>query len=235
MKTNRTVTKTIDTQLGPVSFELVRSHRRTIAIQIKRDGSVAVRAPYYCTETDIIRFIGVRAGWILKHSTNSSKRHKSEEKSFTDGELHWYMGQQFPLRIITSEKNSISFSGSFFELRVSAGFSPETGRKMMDALYRKLSMAVFAGRLAALTEKFSAYSFQPAGLKVRTSKTRWGSCSANGSITLSSNLLKKRTDLIDYVIIHELCHLRHRNHGPDFYKLLGELCPDYKILRAGLK
>lgn len=77
--------------------------------------------------------------------------------------------------------------------------------------------------------------FKPAGLIIRKMKRRWGSCSNKGIITLSTELIKLPELYIEYVILHELCHLKHHNHGSGYYKLLSELFPDYKTVRKDLK
>jgi predicted metal-dependent hydrolase len=77
--------------------------------------------------------------------------------------------------------------------------------------------------------------FKPTGLIIRTMKRRWGSCSNKGIVTLSTELIKLSDLHIEYVIIHELCHLKHHNHGPDFYKLLTEMYPEWKTVRKELR
>lgn len=235
MKSSCPVSKSVETPLGRVSFHLIRSHRTTLAVQVKPDGSVIVRAPRFLSESSITSFVGTRAGWIMKHSSRNTARNTSESKRFTNGEVHSYMGRETPLVVKASARNRISFGNDTFVLEANNSFTPEKGEAMMNALLRKLAREVFSERLANLLEKYSSYGFKPTELKIRTTRTRWGSCSAKGSINLSSNLLKKRPELIDYVIIHELCHLRHRNHGQEFHRLLNELCPESKLLRAELR
>jgi predicted metal-dependent hydrolase len=77
--------------------------------------------------------------------------------------------------------------------------------------------------------------FKPTGLVIRTMKRRWGSCSNKGVITLSTELIKLSDLYIEYVITHELCHLKHHNHGPQFYKLLSEVFPEWKTVRKELR
>jgi hypothetical protein len=77
--------------------------------------------------------------------------------------------------------------------------------------------------------------FKPTGLVIRTMKRRWGSCSNKGVITLSTELIKLSDLYIEYVITHELCHLKHQNHGPQFYKLLSEVFPEWKTIRKELR
>lgn len=206
-----------------------------MAIMIRRDGSVELRVPYNTSDNALTAFIRSKAGWIMKHSERISQSHSQQVKYYTDGEHHQYLGKNIPLIIKQTGRNRISFNGDAILIESSNQWNPENGKQLLNGLFRKMAMDVFSERLGTLLQKYSAYNFKPTGLKVRNSVSRWGSCSANGSITISTNLLKKRVELIDYVILHELCHLRHRNHGPGFYDLLEELCPDYRSLKNELK
>jgi predicted metal-dependent hydrolase len=225
----------ISTDYGTITYGLVKAGRRTMAIMIRRDGSVELRVPYNTSDSAITAFIRSKAGWIMKHSERIAQRVSQQTKNYTDGEHHQYLGKNIPLIIRETNRNRISFSGDAIIIESSDKWNPEYGEHLLNGLFRKMAMNVFSERLGALLQKFSSYNFKPTGLKVRNSVSRWGSCSATGSITLSTNLVKKRIELIDYVILHELCHLRHRNHGPGFYSLLEELCPDYRTLKNELK
>ena len=225
----------ISTDYGIITYGLVRARRRTMAIMIRRNGSVELRVPHNSSESAVTAFIRSKAGWIRKHSERISRSHLQQSKNYTDGENHQYLGKNIPLIIRQTDRNRISFSGDAILIESSDKWNPECGEQLLKGLFRKMAMDVFSERLGTLLQKFGAYSFKPTGLKVRNSISRWGSCSATGSITLSTNLVKKRIELIDYVILHELCHLRHRNHGPGFYGLLEELCPDYRTLKNELR
>jgi predicted metal-dependent hydrolase len=83
--------------------------------------------------------------------------------------------------------------------------------------------------------KFSRFGFRPAGFAIRSMKRRWGSCSSKGKITLSTELIKVPERWTEYVILHELCHLIHHNHGQKYYELLSEVCPEWKNIREEMK
>lgn len=226
---------TIKTPSEEVKYTVIRSARRTMAIIVKRDGSVMVRAPLKTAESTARSFVESRASWILKHSLRSRLRHESAKKYFTDGEYHPYLGRQIRLTIRETGCNRYFFGNDELIIETKEKWNPDKGKTILNGIYRTKAGEIFQNRMANLIKKHSGYGFQPAGLKVRTTASRWGSCSPHGEITLSSNLLKSRPKLIDFVILHELCHLRHRNHGKDFYRLLASVCPDYKTLNKELK
>lgn len=225
----------ITTATGEIGFVLERTARRTVSISIRRDGSVVVRAPLKTPVSEIEAFVRTKARWILKHSVRLTDRFDKEKRDYTDGEMHYYLGRPIPLRITETGRNRISLTDESIEIETAKEWNPEHGQQLINSIFRRKAMDVFGQRMALLIEKHARHKFKPTGLKVRTTVSRWGSCAANGSISLSSNLLKKRIELIDYVILHELCHLRHRNHGPGFYKLLEEVCPDYRAFRSELR
>lgn len=224
------------TTSGEITYTIERSRRRTLAIIVRRNGSVAAKVPLRTRDDAVAAFMRSKSAWIHKHAVRLEALHIEDQKSYTDGETHYYLGRPVILRIIDDrQRNKIEFTGDTIIIECKGQWDPALGEELVNRLYKKLALEHFSQRLASLLERYRSYNFKPTSLKVRTTVSRWGSCSAKGSISLSTNLIKKREELIDYVILHELCHLRHRNHGPNFYKLLGEVCPEYATLRAELR
>ncbi len=97
---------------------------------------------------------------------------------------------------------------------------------------RKAAKAYLPGRLRELAEE---HGFSVNQVRIKHNVSNWGSCSVKGNINLNLNLMRLPSELQDYVMLHELCHLRHMNHGPEFHALLESLCPNHKALRKQLK
>jgi predicted metal-dependent hydrolase len=108
-------------------------------------------------------------------------------------------------------------------------------RRMIERFLLLYAREYLQARFAELTAKYSDMGFNPSGLVVKPLKSRWGSCSSKGKITLSSELVKLDPVYADYVILHELCHLKHHNHGKEFYLLLGRLFPGYKHIQKEIR
>ncbi len=225
----------LHTSSADIPYTIERSRRRTMSILIRRDGKVAVKVPLRTTDAAVESFVKNKEKWISKHVEQIGRGFALQKKSYTNGEMHPFLGRQLPLRISETGRNSTYIDEGALHIECKGSWDPSKGEAVLNLLYKKLACNIFSERLAFLLEKFSTYNFKPTGLKVRTTISRWGSCSAKGSITLSTNLVKKREELIDYVILHELCHLYHRNHGPKFYNLLEEICPGYRTIRKELK
>ncbi len=206
-----------------------------MAITIGRDASVVVRVPRTISDARAEEFILSRAVWIVKHTSKIAIRNASEEKNFADGEVHQLLGRPFMLKITETGLNRISIDGNIIRMETRGPWNSELGEILFNSLHKRLASEVFSERLSFLLEKHRDMGFKPSRLNIRNSISRWGSCSANGSICLSTRLLARRIELIDYVILHELCHLHHRNHGRGFYKLLKSVCPEYKELQRELR
>lgn len=225
----------LHTHTGDILYSVERSRRRTLSIIIRRDGKVAAKVPLRTSDADVASFVKSKERWISKHVERITGSYDRQKMNYTNGEVHTFLGMPVTLMIRETGKNAAYLSEGVINIECKGSWDPLKGEVVLNTLYKKLALKIFSERLTFFLEKFSAYNFKPAALKVRTTISRWGSCSAKGSITLSTNLIKKRVDLIDYVILHELCHLRHRNHGPNFYKLLEEICPDYREIRKELR
>lgn len=215
-----------------IRYKIIFSSRRTLGIGILRDGSVVVRAPYRTPVSTIEKMVHNKASWIIKHSTDIRSR-RNPGKLYTNGEKHSYKGRELSLRIIASEKPYCRFLGEEIEIGVSPGHN--NVRSILYMGYTEEAAKLFPALLNILLRRFENMGFRVSRLVIRTMKSRWGSCSSSGKVTLNTELIKLPAELVEYVMIHELCHLRHHNHGTGFYELLTELCPGWKACRKELK
>jgi predicted metal-dependent hydrolase len=219
-----------------IQYRIIFSRRRTISLIVSPDKGVVVRAPYRTSLKSIDRFVQEKSGWIRKHLERHSELTRiNTGKEYSDGESHLYMGKEYYLKIVGSDKLFIRQ----YEDIIEAG-TKDTGdilkiKVLLDKWYQQKAQDVFGAKLEELVNRFINYSFSPTGFAVRPLKSRWGSCSSGGRITISSELIKLDPRYAEYVIVHELCHLKHHNHGKEFYRLLEELIPDYRGIRKELR
>lgn len=221
---------------GDIEFKVTYSKRRTLGISVLPDSSVVVRVPYLTSYKTISRIVHEKSGWIIKHrDIYRNKEHNKSSTLYIDGELHLFRGKKSVLRIEKSNKSYIRFTDSVIEIGM--GKTDDTGeiKRLLYKGYRREAMNVFPEIFSNVLIKYEAQNFKPAGLIIRTMKRRWGSCSGKGIITLSTELIKLSDVYIEYVILHELCHLRHHNHSSRYYNLLSELYPGWKIIRKELR
>ncbi len=219
-----------------IRYNVIFSRRRSISIIVRPDKSVTVRAPLRTSLKSVERFVQLKSDWILKHlNKKPGIKLANNDKKHVDCEIFLYLGKEYRLQKIESARQFVKLNGELIE--VGQEDLNDTGRTrfLLTRWYILTARKDLTERLRDILNKYGELKFEPSGLLIRPLKSRWGSCSSKGKITLNSELVKLDPVLIDYVIIHELCHLKHHNHGPDFHKLLGEIIPEYKSLRKELR
>lgn len=220
-----------------INFELIYSRRRTLAIQVRPDTSVIVRAPLGSKLDTIDHIVLTRGAWIVKQqkkfATYGTRR--SLTRQYADGELHPYLGREIPLRVIACNDERVMLEGDMLTAFVRDVLDAARVERMIRRWYRQQAGTFFEERLRAWLPVFEQRGIHPPKtLTLRDMKSRWGSCSARGRVTLNVRLMHVAPELIDYVIVHELCHLKELNHGKGFYALLGSIMPDWKARRDAL-
>ncbi len=223
-----------------VEFELVRSDRRTLGLTVGRDGAVVARAPRRAREEDVVRWVAGHADWILRKQRNVAERAVlTPPRRFLDGELHLYLGREYRLTIerggAERGPERVRFDGREFRVALDQDAPPERVAQLMDAWYMRRARTVLAERLDACWASFPGDGLPKPALRVKRMRSRWGSMSPAGAMSLRLDLVRAPVECIDYVILHELCHLLHRGHGREFWAMVGALVPDWKDRRKRLE
>lgn len=173
---------------GGIGFLLLRSSRKTLALQIKEDGTVLARAPHRMPEYRVRQFVREKSDWIRKSKEKLAVRQRPQARHF----------------LSTQEKETLrTLAPEIFRARAEF-FAPQVG-----VTYTKIS--------------------------VRDQKTRWGSCSSAGSLNFNFRLLLAPPEVLDYVVVHELCHRKEMNHSPAFWAQVARVLPDYQERKTWLK
>ncbi len=213
-----------------LSYTLVRSRRRSVALTVSREGTLTVRAPLRFPVDRIEAFLDEKRAWVDR--VIEKMRLRSEEKgshTYQDGEVFWYLGARYPLRLSERSMPSLSFSGNEFVL---ARRFHSRAKERFLAWYRREAKRVLAERVEYFARENNLH-YQ--SIKVNTAKTRWGSCSGKGNLNFSFRLVMAPLPIIDYVVVHELVHLAHKNHFSVFWNAVAAMCPDFETARRWLK
>ena len=222
--------------LKDIEFRVIYSGRRSLGISVHPDSKIIVRVPYRTTQKTITRIVTEKYDWILKHRDSYKEKTKVQPRRlYINGESHLFRGNESVLNIKKSKRLSVRFYDGTIEVALNKIEDQKAVKSLLYQGYRNEALIVFPEMLNIVLKNHENQMFKPAGLVIRTMKRRWGSCSSKGVITLSTELIKLSDQFIEYVIIHELCHLRHHNHGVHFYKLLSELYPNWKSVRKDLR
>ncbi len=207
-----------------LTYQLKYSNRaKYLRLQINPATGLEVVIPQRCKSEDAEKFIYKKKEWILKHLSNITVR---EEYYFLGTQIE--IKQKFELFL---EKHKVSFRNGALMIESPAG-STEGVDTIYNTWLKHRAKIFLADRARILAE---IYKFSYRRITIRNQKTRWGSCSTSGSISLNYRLMRHRQAIIDYVIIHELCHTIQMNHSRKFWKLVEAIVPDYSLLKRELK
>ncbi|KWT97622.1 MULTISPECIES: SprT family zinc-dependent metalloprotease [unclassified Variovorax] len=221
-----------------IAFSLrVQPARRVqrIAIHVEPDGRVVVDVPKETSDAAVQAAVQRRARWISGQvAAVRARLAHALPRAHVSGESLFYLGRRYLLKVVVDEGRDghVRLRGTRIEVAVANGDAARV-RGLLDAWYRKRADEVLAARLAAVASSLS-WVCTPPPMQLRVTKKRWGSCSPEGRITLNPNLVKAPRECIDYVLIHELCHLGEHNHGPRFHRLLDTLMPDWRRVKERL-
>jgi predicted metal-dependent hydrolase len=222
--------------MNEFDYKIIFSRRRSITISISPHNGVVVRAPKSVSPERIDKFVNEKSAWIKKHLNNYSGSVRiNYGKKYTDGECHFFMGKEHILRLTGSPRPFVRKYDDIIEVGLPDSSDTRKVKNLLDKFYREQALQYFRLLLENILKKYGSYRFEPSSMVVRASKSRWGSCSPKGRISISSELIKLDDRFYEYIIVHELCHLKHPNHGRGFYSLLEELLPDYKLVRKELR
>ena len=206
-----------------------------VAIHVEPDGRVLVDAPESASEAQIRTAVAARARWIHGHIATIRLRHiRVLPREYVSGESLLYLGRRYRLKVVTEVGSSASvrLRGGYIEVTTPA-HNPTVIRDALNLWYRERARLVLGGRLETIASSLHWLRTPPA-MRLQTMKVQWGSCSPAGRLTLNPHLIKVPGECIDYVLLHELCHLKEHNHSQKFYKLLERYLPLWRSKKQRL-
>ena len=226
---NPAVPRSINVGGQPLAFHLQRSNRRTMSISVDPDQRVVVTAPAAAPEEKVAAVVRRRAQWIRRQQLAFEEMPPPPQpRKWVAGETHRYLGRQYRLKIVTGAQPSVRLVGPFFVVTAVAPNDPETIRAQMDRWYREHAKTILTERVAhAVRRAHWLHLATPPAVTVRRMWKRWGSTTPSGRVYFNVDLVKAPLGCIEYVVVHELVHLKCPNHGPAFWRLLGRCLPDW--------
>jgi len=218
-----------------IAFNVTFKDRKTMEIAVEPPDSVTVIAPIGTKEEQILEKVKRKARWIIEQIV--SFRHMNYtaiEREFVNGESFMYLGRNYALQIevnSSAKKPEVRlFRGKFI---VTAKDKNEKEiREAMELWYRTKAKEIVAQRVKYY-QKF--FNLQPTAIKIKEQKKRWGSCTAKNELLFNWRCIMAKSNALDYIIVHEMCHMYHKDHSKAFWDLMASVLPDYETRKAWLK
>jgi hypothetical protein len=212
-----------------IEFSFCHVNRKTLEIAVHPNQSVMVKAPLGVEPAEVQRRVARRARWIIKQRNYFRQfEPRTPARCYVGGETHLYLGKRYRLKIRKGRRDEIKLVRGYFKIQVKGRISSDKIKSLLDEWYTKKAVDKFKNSFDRCLSNFKKISLPHPRMQIKRLKKRWGSLSEKGTLTMNSDLIRAPQECIDYVVTHELCHLKHKDHGTKFYKLLGKTMPDWK-------
>ncbi len=240
-QTNNYQLSTINCQLSvqygktEINFSLFQTDRKTLSIEVNPDTSVNIVAPKTATIDEIQAKVLKRASWIIKQKKYfEAFLPRIPERQYISGETHLYLGRRYVLKIKKSDINSVKLKAGNIIVSCKNCTQQKVKHLLTNWYYahgEKRFNKIFDNTFLS----FNRFKLEKPQFEIKRMKNRWGSCTASQRILLNPELIKAPSKCIEYVIIHEICHLVHHNHSKEFYELLSDKMHDWERWKEKLE
>lgn len=216
-----------------ISYVVKYSNRKTLGITVTPEMQVQVNAPLSASPEKVAAMVIKKAPWIIKQLNYFLPFHpKTPARRYINGETHLYLGRQYQLKITVGKTDLLSFKGRYMQVQHKPNSKPAD---IIKVWYKERAKRLLPEIAEPLIQQFAKYGVEPSSIYLYQMPTRWGSCSPKGRILLNPELLQAPKGCIEYVIIHELCHLVHRYHNDKFFQLQSQHMPDWEKWKQRLE
>lgn len=218
-----------------INFSLLLADRKDLAITVHPDLRVSVTAPRGHSDEEVCARVRRRAAWITRQLTRFEQLHPlPSEKRYVSGETHRYLGRQYRLKVVRGEEEGVKLSSPF--IVVTAKNVPRRSRlkELVDRWYRERAHVMLPRYVTKCLSSAKSLEVGQPRIQIRRLAKRWGSCTKLKTILLNTELVRTPPYCIEYVIVHELCHLQVHDHSPRFFQLLTRCMPDWSKRKARL-
>lgn len=225
-------------KMSEFEYQVVRSPRRkTVSIAVHGDNRIVVTVPEKLSAKEIKRIVEKKSAWIRRvMEQNRARRKSTAERRFASGEKLLYLGREYMLLVEAEPPAGVSMEDGTIRVGLRAGAAGENpsvaARKELIEWYALRALEGIEKRLRILAPRVGV---APEAVTVKAMRTRWGSCSTKGRINLAWNIVMAPEAVLDYLLVHELCHMVHHNHSARYWEFVESILPDYRESRAWLK
>lgn len=218
-----------------IEFNILHKKRKTFGIYIDIFGNIEVRVPKDAKEPQIMELVEQKFDWILKKSSEMKERTKGyRKKDYVEGETFLYLGEEYPIQIIETDeidKNNTVLQEGILKVFVKQ-YEEDQVQEALKRFYYQQGKAILDQRIRYYQKILKV---KPKSFRLANNKGNWGTCNSRGELTFHWKLIMAPIEVVDYVVVHELCHLIHMNHDRSFWRLVGKILPDYEEQQNWLK
>lgn len=219
----------------PLDYFVRRSQRKTLEFRLTEDGALEVRAPNELPFERIEERLRARSKWMARRLVElENARPRLVARTYQAGESHRYLGRQYRLALNEGAATSVRADSGRLRVTVYDPMNSKVVKTAVDAWYSARAKAILPARLERLLALPTLHRARPNSVRIQRLRKRWGSCSPHGTVLLNTDLVRLPTSLIDFVLVHELCHLRVPHHDARFERLMSRVMPDWRSLHAKL-
>jgi hypothetical protein len=209
--------------------QLIRTHRKSIGLQITRDARLIVRAPFFASEDYIYKLIQRKESWIkTRQEYFRHQQNKTAVRKFIPGEKFLFLGQAYPLMVVENLPKAVIFDNSLMISPIVLG----NARDHLKSWYTAQALDHISQRVEYYAQ-WTGLKYK--SIKINNAATRWGSCGYKDTLNFTWRLIMAPARVVDYVVIHELMHLKQKNHSHKFWAEVTKIMPDYKQDERWLK
>ncbi len=208
--------------------QIIRSKRKTIALEVTDRATLIVKVPYLVSNKTIDEIIQRHIRWIRKRISNVKNAEKFSEKEFVSGESFLYLGRTYRLFLVKEQKEVLKFDNGFYLSWNQKPFA----RDVFIRWYKNAARNFILDRVNYYS---NLTGIEYNNVKITSARKRWGSCSREGNLSFTYRLIMAPISVIDYVVVHELCHIEVHNHSKAFWEKVRVIIPEYKKQKEWLK
>lgn len=219
-----------------IKASLSFKERKTLRISVHPDKTVTIVAPKGKKLQVVLSRVKERGPWIIKQRDYFERfQPLLTQRQYISGESYYYLGRQYRLKVRKNPGKGVKLIGKYINVYTPHANNPSAIRELLQSWYKRHAEVIFSQRLDLYSKVIKRLNVIHPKIRISHMKKRWGSCSKAGAIVLNTELVKAPLHCIDYVIMHEICHLKNRPHDNGFYKLLEKYMPDWKLRKERLE
>lgn len=222
-----------------IKYDVIRSNRKSLGIQVTSDQQIIARSPYSLTDEQVNQVVRKKAGWILdKLEYHQEVKPEPASKEYLSGEKLLYLGRRYRLQVRKSNSQGVQVKLLQGKFHIDVGsdingtMRQEVIQNQLEEWYKEHGRVKFQQRVHRYKKQLGV---EPQGIRVKAQQRLWGSCSSKGNLNFNWKLIMAPISVVDYVVVHELVHLLYPNHTDDYWSTVKSIIPDYEEKKEWLR